>query len=114
MVRTKNELKKILDQFIIETQKRIPVQKIILFGSYAKGNPKKWSDIDIAVISPHFTGMNGFQRTKFLLDCVHQIKLDLPVDIETFGYTPIEYEHASHFDFLGVITESGKVIYPSK
>lgn len=29
-----------------------PDAKIILFGSYAKGKEKKWSDIDVAVILP--------------------------------------------------------------
>lgn len=32
-----------------------PFQKAILFGSYAKGNPHKYSDIDLAVWSSKFT-----------------------------------------------------------
>ena len=111
MVRTKDGLKKILSQFINETIKRIPVHKIILFGSYAGGNPKEWSDIDIAVISPKFAGMNYIDRIKLLLDCAHKIEYQNPIDIETFGYTPEEYETADHFDFLGTIKETGKVIY---
>ena len=111
MVYRKDEPEKILSQFIKETKKRIPVQKVILFGSHAKGTPKKWSDIDIAVISVKFAGMNDLERIKLLLDCVHRTKYDLPVDIETFGYTPEEYESASHFDFLGIIKATGKVIY---
>jgi predicted nucleotidyltransferase len=111
MAYRKNGIKKILRQFIKETRKRIPVEKVILFGSYAKGNPKKTSDIDIAVISPKFNRMNEFERIKFLLDCVHQIKHAFQVDMETFGYTPQEYESAGYFDFLGVIKNTGKVIY---
>lgn len=34
----------------------IPVQKVILFGSYLKGSAREDSDIDIAVISPLFKG----------------------------------------------------------
>ena len=26
--------------------------KVMMFGSYSKGNPNKWSDIDVAVIVP--------------------------------------------------------------
>ena len=26
--------------------------KVMMFGSYAKGNPHEWSDIDVAVIVP--------------------------------------------------------------
>lgn len=112
MVHKKNGLEEILSQFIKETKKRIPVQKIILFGSHSRGTPKKWSDIDIAVISPEFAGMNDLERIKLLLDCVHRIKHELTFDIETFGYTPEEYENAGHLDFLGVIKETGKTIYP--
>mgnify|MGYP001607047029 CR=1 FL=1 len=111
MVHKKNGFKKILAQFIKETINRIPVQKIILFGSYANGTPKKYSDIDIAVISPKFKGMNEIERIKLLLDCAHQIKHKVPIDIETFGYTPEEYEKASHFDFLGTIKETGKIVH---
>jgi len=89
------------------------VQKVILFGSYAKGIPKKSSDIDIAVISPKFAHMNELERIKLLLDCVHKIKYDLPLDLETFGYTSEEYENATYFDFLGVIKNTGKIIYSS-
>ena len=111
MVYKKNGAKKILAQFIKETKKRIPVEKVILFGSHAVGTPKKYSDIDIAVVSPKFSGMNELKRIQLLLDCVHRIKSDLTIDIEAFGYTPKEYENASHFDFLGVIKETGRVVY---
>jgi predicted nucleotidyltransferase len=113
MAYRKNGIKKILTRFIKETRRRIPVERVILFGSYAKGNPKKYSDIDIAVISPKFSRMNELERIKLLLDCVHRIRHEFPVDIETFGYTPEEFSNATHFDFLGVIKDTGKVVYPS-
>jgi predicted nucleotidyltransferase len=113
MVYQKNGIKKILKQFVKETKKRIPVEKVILFGSYAKGTSKKFSDIDIAVISSKFSRMNELKRIKLLLDCAHRVKYDLPIDIETFGFSPEEYENATYFDFLGVIKATGKVIYPS-
>lgn len=111
MVYKKNGLKKILAQFIKKTASKIPIQKIILFGSYANGTPKNHSDVDIAVISVAFKGMNEIERIKLLLDFAHQIKYKTTIDIETFGYTPEEYENASHFDFLGTIKETGKIVY---
>lgn len=32
----------------------IPIEKMILFGSYAKGTAKPWSDVDVCVVSPIF------------------------------------------------------------
>lgn len=113
MVYQKNRIKRILTQFVKETKKKIPVEKIILFGSYAKETPHKHSDIDIAVISPIFSQMNEIERIKLLLDCAHRIKYNPPIDIETFGYTPEEYKNATFFDFLGTIKNTGKIIYSS-
>ena len=44
------------------TEKGFPFRKAILFGSFAKGNPTEYSDIDLAVwsaafIDPYFTIM---------------------------------------------------------
>lgn len=32
----------------------LKIDKFILFGSYAKGNPHEWSDIDLLLVSPDF------------------------------------------------------------
>lgn len=34
----------------------ITIKEAILFGSYARGNPRKESDIDVALVSDSFTG----------------------------------------------------------
>lgn len=34
----------------------LPVSMVILYGSYAKGTEKEWSDIDIAVVTDKFEG----------------------------------------------------------
>jgi predicted nucleotidyltransferase len=45
----------IVRKFVSEVKKNgIPVSDAYLFGSYAKGNPKEWSDLDVCVISPPF------------------------------------------------------------
>lgn len=42
-------------KFVSELQKNgVRVQGAYLFGSYAKGNPKPYSDIDVCVVSPDF------------------------------------------------------------
>jgi len=57
--------KKILDQIrdykrVLEKNK-IQIDKLILFGSFAKGTQKEWSDIDLCVVSPQF-GKNRFEE----------------------------------------------------
>jgi predicted nucleotidyltransferase len=51
----KKEIQKITTKYreIIENS-GIPVERMILFGSYARGNERRDSDIDICVVSPKF------------------------------------------------------------
>jgi len=44
----------------------IPIQQVILFGSYAKGNAVEESDIDVAIISATFTGDRFEDRRKIV------------------------------------------------
>ncbi len=32
----------------------LPITRVLLFGSYAKGTAKSWSDVDLCIISPRF------------------------------------------------------------
>jgi len=45
-------IRKFLDTLIAHN---IHVESAYLFGSYAKGAESKWSDIDVAIVSPDFT-----------------------------------------------------------
>lgn len=47
---------KSVNEFVESDDKNnITIGKILLFGSYAKVNPHKYSDIDLAIFSPQFT-----------------------------------------------------------
>jgi len=82
----------------------IPVEKIILFGSYAKGTEKYYSDLDLCVVSKIF-GKDGYD------DLVRVNKLTIGVDslIEAHPYHPKDLE--DRFDPLAhEIMTTGKVI----
>jgi hypothetical protein len=46
-----DQVDKIITGSIVRLEQEIPVLEVILFGSYAAGNPQAHSDIDLAVIS---------------------------------------------------------------
>lgn len=50
----------------------IEVASLYIFGSQAKGKAKKWSDIDIGVVSPDFSG-DRFEDRGILMDYSHEI-----------------------------------------
>lgn len=68
-------------------EKNIPVEKLILFGSYAKGTQKAWSDLDICVVSKKF-GKDRFDERVFL----QNLALDIEPLIEPHPYSPKDLE----------------------
>jgi predicted nucleotidyltransferase len=57
-----NTVNKFLDRL---REKGIPVEAAYLFGSYARGREKEWSDIDVAVISPTISYDRLEERIRF-------------------------------------------------
>jgi uncharacterized protein len=54
------KVKKAIQDYIQYLKKEgLPIEKVILYGSYAKGKTHRWSDVDICIISSGFKkGMN--------------------------------------------------------
>ena len=55
MAERNDDVRKIVKHFLDEVQKKYNIVGAYLYGSYAKGTSNKWSDIDIAIISPDFS-----------------------------------------------------------
>lgn len=88
MVRKAAEIKKILKDYRVELKKHgVRVTKMLLYGSYARGNPKPYSDIDVVVISPDLAKYTPLKRQEFL--AVRTIPINAP--LEVIGYTPKEF-----------------------
>jgi len=77
-----NELKK----FLKNLRKDFSVKEIILFGSRARGNEKKDSDIDIIIVSNNFRNMTFFERGAAMYNYWN---LKMPVDF--LCYTEEEF-----------------------
>lgn len=98
-----------LTDVVVKTlnEKGIPVKYLILYNSYAKGNPKSYSDIDIVVISPVIEGKGVLRRQELLGEALY----GLGEPIEALGYTPKEYKKPPLLSFLSEILSTGKLIY---
>ena len=65
MVNIPDTVKEIIFKCIEELRKNnIPIEEVILFGSYAKGIYKEESDIDLLIVSPIFKGNRIEDRKK--------------------------------------------------
>ena len=81
----------------------IKVERIILYGSFAQGNPREDSDIDLVVVSESFQKMDLRERLEVL--GIGAARIMKPV--EARGYTPKEIELAPKISFLNEILKSG-------
>jgi len=106
MVKKRYEIEKIIMQYLNRLRMLgIEVSQIILYGSYAKGKPKEYSDIDIAVVSPSFKKLDIFERQEVLSKAHH--KFGEP--IEPVGLTPEQLKKKK--GFVREIVDNGIVIY---
>lgn len=81
----------------------IHVERVILYGSCANGNQRKDSDIDLAVISDDFRGMNLRERLEILGKAAARIM----EPVEARGYTSQEVKLTSPASFLEEILSTG-------
>ena len=70
-----------------------PAMKVMMFGSYAKGCPNEWSDIDVAVIVPKIKEGTWWETSSALCHDVDKVSLYLePILLESGEDTPIYRE----------------------
>jgi predicted nucleotidyltransferase len=111
MVRQKYKIKNIIKEFIRALMKKVSIEEVILFGSYAYGKPRLNSDIDIAIISPKFRRMDDIKRIMFLSDIARKIKTPKDICLDPLGFTSEELENPDYFNIAAEIRERGKVVY---
>ncbi len=68
------------------------IERAIMFGSYAKGNAGKWSDIDIALVSKDFTGVRFYDRKK-----LNRYLIKIDSRIETHPFRPEDFTRDNFF-----------------
>ncbi len=104
------DLQRIRDQ-VTPVLIRHNVQKAIVFGSFARGEPSPRSDLDLLLIQN--TDKRFFDRYEGLLT-----ELMLAVrphrEIDALIYTPDELEAMRHRPFIATILREGRVIYESE
>ncbi len=109
MALSEDQLNEIIRGFISRLESEIPVKEVILFGSYAHGNPKGHSDIDLAIISNWFRGKKRIESMQYL----SRIAAGYNTLIEAIPFTTDEYRELDKRTFLARIVKNGRKYYPS-
>ena len=107
MVRKLSEIKKILKSYKSELKANgVRVTKMFLYGSYARGNAKSYSDIDVVVVSSDLARFSPLKRQEFLAK--RTIPMNAP--LEVIGYTPTEFSRSKDTIFGQIFHETGMVL----
>lgn len=95
---------------VIECIKRYNPQKIIIFGSYTRGETDEYSDLDFVVIKK--------TKKRFIRRLIEVAKL---IDykhgqVDVFVYTPTEFNRMIKYGnpFIEQVLKEGKVVYEKK
>lgn len=83
----KEDLMSEIGDLIERLSKKIKIEKVIIFGSRARGEEEEESDVDLLIISPDFKAKKFRERA---LGFYKYSELDFPVDFICF--TPEEFE----------------------
>ncbi len=105
---SERELKKIITEVVRDLEAhKIKVSEVILYGSYARGTPNEFSDVDIAVVSPSFARKGILKIQEELARGMSKF---LSI-IEPIGCSPEEFKRADKTSFLGEVKRTGRVVY---
>jgi len=104
MAISEDRLGKIIAGFASILAREIPVEEVILFGSYAHGNAKEHSDIDLAIISDWFNDKTRIENMQYL----SRVAANYDTLIEALPFTTEEYKNLDKRTFLASIVKSGR------
>ena len=95
-----------IDDWCEDIVKRFQPEKVVLFGSFARGKSTEDSDVDLLVVMP-FEGRSIDQSVKLRMDT----RPSFPVDV--IVRTPEMIEERLHMgdSFIQEIFERGRVLY---
>lgn len=110
MVRQESEIKGVILKVINYLQKKIELDYVILFGSYATGQAHEFSDIDLGVISKDFENMSFEDKANLFA----QVKINCDLNVEIHPFSLSDFKEARPTNFLGFILRNGKFYLKGK
>jgi len=100
---TKDQINQVVETIV----QNVHPDKVILFGSYANGNPGEDSDLDLLVIKD--MPQKRYQRGREIRK--HLRGAGIPIDILVYTPREIEEWHDTKVAFITRIIDHGQVLY---
>lgn len=96
-----------INEVVERIVKNVKPEKVILFGSYAYGEPDEDSDLDILVIKESV--LPRYERVREVKKYLRGIKI--PVDLIVYTPEEIDEWRGVKNSFINEVMERGKVLY---
>jgi predicted nucleotidyltransferase len=100
---------KAIDQVVEQIVENFKPQKIILFGSYARGNPRPESDVDMLVIMD-----TPLKESELSLEIRHDLGVMFGMDLIVYKPQHLIKRLKMGDWFLRDILKEGRVLYESR
>jgi uncharacterized protein len=84
----------------------IPVTAGVVFGSYAKGKPREWSDIDLLVVSSRFDKISNRRD----IDLLWHVAAEVDSRIEPVAVGEKQYKEDNSSWIIAVARREGQII----
>ncbi|MFH1223192.1 MAG: nucleotidyltransferase domain-containing protein [Pseudomonadota bacterium] len=107
MVKNKTQLKKIIKRYINAVNEVYKLDRVYLFGSYAKNKQRKWSDIDLAMVSKDFETIDSYTAMVMLA----RLKRDIEPAIEALPFIPEDIDNPQLGSIEYAVAKEGKLIW---
>jgi uncharacterized protein len=97
---SQSDINNLVSKFVLLVADEFPIKSVYLFGSYAKGEAKEYSDIDLAVVSDKFEGSRFFDKEK-----LNKYILKTSIDLEIHPFRTVDFTEDN--PFVKEIIQSG-------
>lgn len=88
MAYTKTEAIAVIQTFLEKIRPELPIARAYLFGSYATGRARDYSDIDLAIVTPALNSENSIAINQKIFSRASRYN----VDLEPICFSPEEFE----------------------
>ncbi|MHB8579180.1 MAG: nucleotidyltransferase domain-containing protein [Ignavibacteriaceae bacterium] len=89
---SQSDINNLVSKFVNLVANEFPVKSVYLFGSYAKGEAREYSDIDLAVVSDNFEGSRFFDKEK-----LNKYILKTSIDLEIHPFRTVDFTEDNPF-----------------
>lgn len=89
---TKSDINNIVSRFISLDSDEFPLNTVYLFGSYANGTAREYSDVDLAIVSDKFEGSRFFDKQK-----LNKYILKTSIDLEIHPFRTEDFTNDNPF-----------------